>query len=193
MKKVLITSVLVAAMLAPLAMAAEEGAPRGQRSSGGGMMGYGMGDGNFAQMLLGRMGEELNLTEEQKASIQKIADESKSAVEANREAVRTAMQNLNEAADKGDEAAITAAGKAAGEAMTKQALQRAEVAKKVNAVLTPEQKAKLEQMKADMKTRMQERREQMMQGEGPGPERRGPRGEGRGPRPEGAPQPPTAQ
>jgi Spy/CpxP family protein refolding chaperone len=179
MKKVLITTVLAAALLAPLAMAAEETAPRGPRGFGG------MGEGNFVQMLLGRMGQELNLTEEQKASIQKIADESKDAVEANREAVRTAMQNLNDAADKGDEAAITAAGKAAGEALTKQALQRAEVAKKVNAVLTPEQQAKFEQMKADMRTRMQERRGQMMQGEGPGP--RGPRGEGRGPRPEGAP------
>jgi Spy/CpxP family protein refolding chaperone len=142
-----------------------------------GMGGAMMGDGNIAQMLLGRMGEQLNLTEEQKTAIQKIAEESRTAVQENREAVRVAMQNLNDAAEKGDEAAITVAGKAAGDALTKQAIQRAQVTKKINAVLTADQLKQLEEMKTNMRQQMQQRREQMQQGEGPR--------QGRGPRPEG--------
>ena len=85
---------------------------------------------------------------------------------------------------------LDAAGKAAGDALTKQALQRAQVSKKVNAVLTEEQRAKLEEMKAQMKERMQqrmgERRERIEQGGGFGEGPRGPRPDGeRGPRPEG--------
>ncbi len=86
------------------------------------------------------------------------------------------MQNLNDAADKGDEAAVTAAGKAAGDALTKQAIQRAQVSKKINAVLTQEQRTKLEEMRTNMRQQMQQRREQFQQGEGPR--------QGRGPRPE---------
>lgn len=166
----LIAVLLAVALIAPLAFSAAEdtgpGAGPGPRGPRGEGMGMGMGEGNVAQMLQGRMAEELNLTEEQKTSIQKIADDSREAVQANREAVRTAMQNLNDAADKGDEAAATAAGKAAGDALTKQAIQRAQIAKKVNAILTEEQRTKLEQLRVRMREQMQQRRERIMQGEG---------------------------
>lgn len=175
MKRSLITLVLVAAMIAPVFAAAEDAGGQGPRGRGMGGMGMGMGDGSMAQMLLGRMGEQLNLTAEQKASIQKIADDSRAAMQENRDAVRTAMQNLNDAADKGDEAAITTAGKAAGDALTKQAIQRAQVSKQINAVLTAEQKTKLEELRTNMRQQMQQRREEM-QGEGPRA--------GRGPRPQ---------
>lgn len=171
-KTLIITVILVAAIVAPLALAAPEDGPRNRGPQGlrGNFdrpgMGMGMGDGNFAQAVLGKMGEELNLTDEQKESIKKIAEESRAAGQENRQAIQKAMQTLNEAAEKGDEAEITAAGKAVGDAFTKQALNRVETTKKVKAVLTEEQIVKLDEIKSKMKEQMQQRREKMRDGEG---------------------------
>ena len=178
-KTLIMTVALIAVILAPVALAAPDG-PRGPRGGGGGpgqgRGGFGGGGGNIAQMILGRMGEELNLTDEQKASITKIAEDSRTTNQENRQAVQEAMEALNKAADKGTEAEIIAAGKAAGDALTKQALQRAETSKKVKAVLTDEQNAKLEELKTQMQQRMeqmrQQRREQRQNGKGEGPRRR---------------------
>ncbi len=184
-KTLALTLALTAMLLAPLAMGAPDG-PRGGRGEGPARGGIGGGQGAFArggggdlgQMLLGRMADELNLTEAQRESIRKIVTDSRTATQENRQAVQDAMQALNDAADKGDEAAIKAAGKTAGDALTKQALQRAEVSKKVRAVLTNEQKAKLDQMQTQMRERMQDMRQQRNQqqdGEGAGRRERRPR------------------
>ncbi|MCE5187326.1 MAG: Spy/CpxP family protein refolding chaperone [Planctomycetaceae bacterium] len=170
------TLAMISALLVGLTFAAatdQPGGPRGPRGEGMGGMGGGMrgemgfGDGNLAQMLQGRMGEQLNLTAEQKQKLQQIADSSRDQMQQNREAVRTAIEKLNNAADKGDEAAINDAGKAVGDAMAKQAIERAKVNKEVNNVLTAEQKTQLEQSRARMREQMQQRRQERMQGERP--------------------------
>ena len=199
-KTLTIALILTAVLLAPLAWAEPEDGPRGDRdgwrrqgqgSRGGRDQGHpGMrqgpgGGGNFAQMLLGRMGEKLDLTDEQKKAIKTIAEEAKTDIQEGREAVREAMKALHEAAENGTEAEIIAAGKAAGDALTEQALNRAGVAKKIKAELTEEQIAQLKEMKAKMKERMQQRRQQMQDGDGPHRDKgKGRRGR-RGPRPEG--------
>ena len=132
---------LIALVAVPLAIAApEDDSPRGNQRGAreGGPRGM-MGQGDLAQMLLGRMGEELGLTEAQKEKIQSIVETNKEKTQQTRQAVREKMQALNDAADEGDTDKITAAGKAAGEALTQQALQRAAIAKEVKAVLTAEQ------------------------------------------------------
>lgn len=201
-KTLTITFILAAIILAPLALAAPDDGPRrprgnqdswqGQGPRGGGEQGRrGMrqgpgGGGNFAQMLLGRMGKKLELTEEQKEAIEAIAEEAETEMKESREAVREAMKALHEAAENGSEAEIIAAGKAAGDALTQQALNKAAVSKKIKAELTEEQIAKLEEMKAKMKERMQQRQQ-----EGDGSRGKGRRGGfggqrgRRGPRPEG--------
>jgi hypothetical protein len=67
---------------------------------------------------------------------------------------------LNEAPDTGDETKIRAAGKAAGEALTKQALYRAAIAKNVKAILTAEQLDKLPQVRTRMAERMIQQQQQ---------------------------------
>lgn len=161
---------LLAAALAPVVLAAPDapgGGPRGQRGPEGmGRGGFGsMMGGDTAAMVLGRMGEELGLTEEQRAKIEAIREKNSTKTQELQAAVREAMQDLNEAAEAGDEAKITASGKAAGEALTKQAMQRAAVSKEVKAVLTAEQLKKLDDLRAQMRERMEQRRQQGPEGQ----------------------------
>lgn len=187
-KTLMIGLVLTAVILAPLAIAADEDdPPRGPRSSGfqrpagpGQRPGRGF-RGDLARQLMGRLGERLALTDEQKEQIRSITESNQEKAEETRKAVRETMQALNQAAQKGVEAEIIAAGKAAGDALTQQALHRAAVAKEVKAVLTEEQLTKLEEIRAEMRERMQRRLE-----EGPGP--RGARRGQRGPRPPQTPE-----
>ncbi|MBC8379473.1 MAG: Spy/CpxP family protein refolding chaperone [Planctomycetes bacterium] len=192
-KHLILTVLLAALIVAPLALAAPGDGPRGPRDGQDGQQGQGprgegrMGmrpqgpgrGGNLAQMLQGRLGKELNLTDEQKEAIKTIADESKTALQEGRQAAQDAMQALHEAADSGTEAEIIAAGKAAGDALTQQALNKATVSNKIKAELTDEQLAKLEELKAEMKERFEQRRQE--RGDGDGPQRgKGRRGEHRG-------------
>jgi Spy/CpxP family protein refolding chaperone len=174
-RTLIITLILTAVILVPLALAVPKDCPRndqggpgqGSRKEDRPRMGQGPGGGSLAQMLLGRMGQELNLTDEQKESIKKIAEETKTSIEEDREAVQKVMQTLREATENGTEAEIIAAGKAVGDTLTQKALNQAAVVKKVKALLTEEQLVKLEEMKAKMKERMQQRRQQMQEGDGP--------------------------
>ena len=124
-------------------------------------------ENGFGSMLLGRMGERLNLTDEQKDQIKAIVDANKENFQAAHEAVRKATKGLNEAAQGGVEAEIIAAGKAVGDAFTEQALQRANITKQVKAVLTEEQQTQLDEMRTQIKERMQLRQERRRDGEGP--------------------------
>jgi Spy/CpxP family protein refolding chaperone len=174
---------LLAVVLAPLAMA-EEPAPRGPRGGQGrgnfqggpgGFGGHpGMGQGDIGKFILGRIGDRLELTEEQRTEIKGIFEDSKEDRQASRTAVQEGMKALHEAAEDGTEAEIIAAGKALGDALTNQALQKSATMKAVKAVLTDEQVAQLDEIKAEMKERMQQWREQGQDGP------RGKRGKGPG-------------
>ncbi|MDH4202275.1 MAG: Spy/CpxP family protein refolding chaperone [Phycisphaerae bacterium] len=186
-----ISILLLAIVLTPLAMGAKEGekgGPRGPQASprqgrGGGpdMGGMGMfgGQGDITRMLMGRFGERLGLTEEQKTAIKEIADANKEKAAEAGKAVREAIQGLNKAANEGEKADIEAAGKAVGDAFTKQALQRAATTKAVKGVLTEEQQAKLEELKTEMKDRMQQRMQQGADGARGGKRGQGGKGGGR--------------
>ena len=121
-----------------------------------------------------RFGRQLNLTDEQKEQIQAIREANKDENQLANETVRITMQALNRAKENGTEAEIIAAGKAAGDALIQQALQQVAVAAQIKEVLTPEQLAQSEEIKAQARERIQERLQQ-------GPGARGPR-PGRGPR-----------
>ena len=176
---------LLAVILAPLAMA-EKPAPRGPHGGQGrgnfqgrpgGFGGHpGMGQGDIGQFILGRMGDKLELTDEQRTEIKGIFEDSKEDREALRTAVQEGMKALHEATEDGTEAEIIAAGQALGDALTNQALEKSATMKAVKAVLTDEQVAQLDEIKAGMKERMQ-------QWWGKGQD--GPRGKGRGQRPGG--------
>jgi Spy/CpxP family protein refolding chaperone len=180
-----ISILLLAIVLAPLAMA-EEPVRRGSRGGQGGRErgdfqgrpggyggfgsqadgfrgGPGMG-GGLDGLLLGRLAERLELTEEQRAEIKAITEGTRPEAEEARKAVGEAMKALHEATDGGTEAEIIAAGKAVGDTFTQQALLRATTTKQIKEVLTAEQLAKLEELKAQMKERMLQQRKD---GDGP--------------------------
>lgn len=176
-KTLTLTVLLAALILTPLAIAAPDGAPRER----GGRGGFGGGRGGMGNILNGRMAEELELTEAQKEKIKAITEKNREAAQTTRQAVRETMQALNDAVDGGDEATITTAGKAVGDAMTKQALLRAATSKSIKAELTEEQRAKFKELRAEMRERMQQMRQNRSErGEGR-PRRGGRNGERRGP------------
>ena len=178
-----ISILLLAIVLAPLAVAEpDQRGPRGDqggrergdfhgRTGGfGGHPGMGGGMGGF---LLGRLADRLELTEAQRAEIKAIMEGTRSEAEEARKAVGEAMKALHEATADGTEAEIIAAGKAVGDTLTEQALLRATITKQIKEILTEEQLAQFEELKAQMKERMQQYRK----GEG---KPRGERGEGEG-------------
>ncbi len=172
-----ISILLLAIVLAPLAMAERnQRGPHSGREHGnfhkrpGGFSGH-PGMGGF---LLGRMADKLELTDEQRADIKAITEEAKPEAEEVRQAVREAMKALHEATADGTEAEIIAAGKAVGDTMTEQALlraarmkQRAARMERIEEILTDEQFAQFEELKAEMKKRMQQRHK-----DGDGPHKR---------------------
>ncbi|HOK95283.1 MAG TPA: Spy/CpxP family protein refolding chaperone [Anaerohalosphaeraceae bacterium] len=174
-RTVVIVAVVVAAVLAPMVMAAPDAAgPRGQRGQGGpeGMQGMrggfgfgGMMGGDTLSMLLGRAAEDIGLTDSQRTKLEAIREENREKTQELQTAVRDATMALNEAVEEGNDAKITAAGKALGDAYTKQALHRAAVTKQVKAVLTQEQLTKLQDLRTQMRERMMQRRQ-----EGGGPQ-----------------------
>ena len=180
----LMTAVAVGTFAAASAFAQEKGgdkpAPQGHGKmmrGGNGPMGGApmMGGRGGPGMMMGMMAKELNLTDDQKAKLKVIMDGAKDKVgEAmkNREGLQKKYEDAIEA---GDEATAKAAVDAIAKDMADNAAKRIEIKKQIDAVLTPEQvakseelrkahKAKMEEMRAKMRERMQER----MSGKGAG-------------------------
>jgi len=178
-----ISVLLLAMVLAPMALAADEPAPRGPRGGqggpGAGRGGFRGGPGMGGDMMMERMIQQLNLTDAQQQKITAIQEESSPKMQETQQAVREAQVALQKAIQDGADDEIMAAGKAVGEALGKQGIVRAQTQRKINAVLTPEQQAKMKEMRETMRERMQNRQrggDQGGRGAGSG---RGPRGEGR--------------
>lgn len=184
-KTLAISILLLAIVLTPLAMGAEDNAPRGPRGGGqgapgtdrgmrGGMMGGGMGGD-----MQGRLMQQLDLTEEQQAKIKAIQEENRPQMQEARQAIQKANQALQEAIEDGTDEQILAAAKALGEASGKEGILRAKTGRKVNAVLTPEQQAKFKELRTQMRERMQQRMQRGPAGDAPETPRQGGR-QGRG-------------
>jgi len=134
-------------------------------------MGPGMGPGMATRphaglMLLGAL-RRLDLTDEQIEAIKAIVEEGKEQMQDAGQAVAEATKALHEAVaavaqGKGEAQAIHDAAAALGNAMAAQAALQAEKHAAILAVLTDEQRQKLEQMKAkaeELRQKMEELRE----------------------------------
>jgi len=132
-------------------------------------------------MMLGRILQRLNLTDEQRQSIRKVLEGAKADMETSRKAVADAARALHEAATQGtDEAAIREAAATLGKAIGEQAVARVKIMASVKEVLTEEQLAELEKMRTqrgDMRDRI--RAPEFRQGFGRFGQGRGLRGPGR--------------
>lgn len=147
-----ITVIAMALMLAfsGAALAAKDGKRGGPEGAS-----YGSGKGII------KMAGELGLSQEQKRSVAQILKESKEQGKALREAVLTAREGMSEVMAKtpGDEAAVRKAAQAVGKANEEMAVHAGKVKARIDAVLTPEQKAKQAQKREEFKKRIKEHME----------------------------------
>lgn len=143
--------------------ASPPGMPGGMGQGMGRMGGLEMlGETGGAQAMLGRMGEQLGLSDAQKQQIRGILESARPEMQSVREQMRANRQRLE--ATKPDDPAYAAVvaevSRAAGELASRTVSNGAQVRKQVWAVLTPEQRTKADALRAERQARMQERREQ---------------------------------
>jgi len=119
------------------------------------MPGIGRGPGVCGVPL--RILRQLDLTDEQVKTIQKVLEANKEKAETSRKAIAEATKALHEATIKGDEAGIQEAAKNLGKAIGNGAVLRASMMNSVKEVLTDEQREELEELTA----KLQERAEQI--------------------------------
>lgn len=144
MRNRVITAVTVLTLGATLAVAA----PHGGGKFGGGRHGA---RGEFAA----KFAEKLNLTDEQKAAIKAIHEETRQQNAAFFETARQTMKDFRAAKQAGDTAKADAIkGNLQAQRAQMQQIREAE-RQRVLTVLTAEQRAKLEALKAERKSRRQ--------------------------------------
>jgi Spy/CpxP family protein refolding chaperone len=150
------TSGVVLAVGALLLMAivgfSQHGGPQGPPPPGRGFHG---GPGGPGADLLGHLSRELNLTDEQKAQIKKIADSAEESTKALREQMRSLHESQPDPLSGGtfDEAAVRAAAQARANVQVELEVAHARVMSQVLAVLTPEQKAQLNERRKQFEQR----------------------------------------
>jgi periplasmic protein CpxP/Spy len=148
---------VVVAMGALLLMAvvgfSQHGGPPGPHPPGRGFHGGPGGrDG-----LLGHLSRELNLTDEQKAQIKKISDAAEESTKALREQMRTLHESQPDPlSGTFDEAAVRTAAQARANIQVELEVAHARIMSQVLAVLTPEQKAQLNERRKQFEQRRRE-------------------------------------
>lgn len=131
---------------------AQPGPRRGERGPGGSF------GAMHVEVLRG-----LDLSEAQREQVRTIMASHREETQALQQRQQAAMQALQASVEGTDEAAIRQQGEAVGAAIADAAVLRSKVRAEVWAVLTSEQQAKAEQLRAERKTRMAERQKQMEQ------------------------------
>ena len=121
--------------------------------------GYGMEHHGGKRDGFMKMLKHLDLTDQQEAQVTAILDQHKEQHQALRDQLKKDRQALHEAvmADTFDEANIRTASKALASDMEEMAVLRGKVASEIRAVLTPEQIAKLKEMRTRHEERMKDR------------------------------------
>ncbi|HLS99645.1 MAG TPA: Spy/CpxP family protein refolding chaperone [Porticoccaceae bacterium] len=113
-----------------------------------------------AERWLGRLGDKLALTEEQKADIKTIIDGGKDERKALKEAADKAREaEFNAIHGREGERTLRKLARASADARVDLMLHGFDTEKRIDKVLTDEQRAKLAEMKAERMARMQEHRE----------------------------------
>ena len=100
-----------------------------------------------------KMAEELNLSAEQKRAVATILKENREAKKQLREVMKQAMEGMHSVMENtpGDEAAVRKAAQAVAKAGEELAVNAGKIKARIDGVLTPEQKNKLAQKKAEFK------------------------------------------
>lgn len=153
--------VVMVAALGIVALRAQQGPPPGRGPGGPGGRGQGMfgpgPGGPMAGMMLRGLGQ-LDLTDDQKAKIKEIHEANRDAAQAIGTKLVAAHEALNDAvtADPVDKGVIGEKAAVVAAVELEAALARADVHEKVFGVLTPEQKAKAKQLRAEARDRAEQ-------------------------------------
>jgi periplasmic protein CpxP/Spy len=154
----------------PRALRVAQGGGRMGRSGIGPMDGGPGGPGAF----LGRMGQELGLSDDQKQRIRGILESARPEMQSVRTELRANREKLDALSpdDPSYGSVVSSVSKTAGDLTTRMVANGAQVQSQVWAVLTPEQRTKAtalrSQMRERMQQRMKERRERRSAGAAPG-------------------------
>jgi Spy/CpxP family protein refolding chaperone len=128
------------------------GPMHGPRGGMGGPMGA---HGFDVTRMLDRIGDQIGLTEEQRAEIEAIAAEEQPAIQELRDQLAEARSQHRDSITPGelDEAALRAFGAAQGELMTELMVAGARLKYRVYSVLTKEQQQQLAELRESMRAR----------------------------------------
>jgi len=120
------------------------------------------------ERLLGPLGDELKLTDEQRTRIRESLDAARPDMDRLRDDMRNTRQELARIApdDKAYDATVATASRRMGELTTQMIQKASELRSRVHAVLTPEQKQQMSDIRSRMMERMKERRERREQHRG---------------------------
>lgn len=138
---------------------------RGDDGPGGPMGGMGpMGGSGLMhgpERLLGPLGDELKLTDEQRAKIRESLDAARPGMDRLRDEMRSTGQELARIApdDKAYDATVATASRRMGDLTTQMIQKASELRSRVHAVLTAEQRKQMTEIRSRMIERMEERRE----------------------------------
>lgn len=149
-----VMAMILVAALAVTAMAAQEKGPGGPGGSGG-PESFGPGHGKGIVKLL----EDLGLTSDQKGTIAKILKDNREQSKVLHEAMKKAHEGMREVMEKtpGEESLVRKAAQAMAKAGEELAVNMGKTKAKIDSVLTPEQRTKASEMKAEFKGRFKDR------------------------------------
>lgn len=147
------------AMAGSLVLAGALAVPGMSVAFGGGDHGPHHFKGHFFE----HMAEELDLTEGQKAQLKANREAAREAHKAQRQQMRELHRQLRAAIESGaDQATLDSLGAELGRLQVAKMQQMHKQRQQFEAILTDEQKAKLEQLKAERKERRKERRQRWL-------------------------------
>ena len=125
------------------------------------------GGGHHKERMYEHLAEKLDLTEGQKAQLKADREASKEARKAARKEAHEVRQQLREAVEAGaDQATLDALGAKIGQLEVQKMQRMHQKRVQFESILTDEQKAKLEEMKAEHKTRHEKRMERWKKSDG---------------------------
>jgi protein CpxP len=113
---------------------------------------------NFVRQHMARIAQELNLTDAQKAQAKTIFQQARQTAQPVRDQLKTNRQALQAAVKSGDDAQIQHLSQMQGTLLGQMVAIRSEAGIKFNALLTPDQRAKADQLKQQFQQRLQNRR-----------------------------------
>ena len=163
-KTLTIASLSAIAIATPIALAqttgTDQNTPRAER---GEHEGHGWGRGEHGRR--GGMFRDINLTEDQKTRMKQIHESFRARTEGLRQELRAKRQELRQASEGStfNEALATQKLQEAAGLEAKLMGERFKLRQEMQSVLTPEQKAQIEQKRAEFKARRAERGERKVQ------------------------------